>query len=401
MNNGTSKILVVDDEPDLQMLMLQKFRNKVKSREYEFLFAEDGVEALEVIQGNPELSLILCDINMPRMDGLTLLVELLELKRDDLKTVMVSAYGDLENIRTAMNRGAYDFVTKPIDFKDMEITIEKCLTEVSRVLKTREMENQLKSLNYDLDMAARIQERILHQDFPVFPEDTRFDIFADMIPAKHVGGDFYDFFKFDEDHLAFFIGDVAGKGMPAAIYMAVCRTMLKAIGSEVKDPADCIFKVNNMLIPESDISTFVTVFYGVLNVKTGELSYCNGGHNLPYLLTSEGEVKPLEDVGGLLLGMFENAPYDKGSTRLSPGDTIISFTDGVTEAENEEEQYFDEERVVAFLDKNAHKSLTSQVKGLFLEVMKFVGSAPQSDDITVLSLRLNETEQPGETETDQ
>ena len=392
MNNGTSKILVVDDEPDLQMLMLQKFRNKVKSREYEFLFAEDGVEALEVIQGNPELSLILCDINMPRMDGLTLLVELLELKRDDLKTVMVSAYGDLENIRTAMNRGAYDFVTKPIDFKDMEITIEKCLTEVSRVLKTREMENQLKSLNYDLDMAARIQERILHQDFPVFPDDTRFDIFADMIPAKHVGGDFYDFFKFDEDHLAFFIGDVAGKGMPAAIYMAVCRTMLKAIGSEVEDPAECISKVNNMLIPESDISTFVTVFYGILNIKTGLLRYCNGGHNLPYVLNKDGQVTEMEDVGGLLLGKFENAPYEAGSVQLSPGDTVITFTDGVTEAENDEDQYFDEERVVEYLGRNAHKSLNSQVKGLFLEVMKFVGSAEQSDDVTVLSVRYNEPE---------
>ena len=400
MNNAPNKILVVDDEPDLQMLMLQKFRNKVKMREYEFLFAEDGVEALEVIQQNPELSLILCDINMPRMDGLTLLHELLELKRDDLKTVMVSAYGDLENIRTAMNRGAYDFVTKPIDFKDMEITIEKCLTEVRRVLKSKEMEDQLTSLNFDLDMAARIQNRILHHEFPVFPDDTRFDIFANMIPAKHVGGDFYDFFKFDEDHLAFFIGDVAGKGMPAAIYMAVCRTMLKAIGSEVKDPADCIFKVNNMLIPESDISTFVTVFYGVLNVKTGELSYCNGGHNLPYVLTKDGEVKALEDVGGLLMGKFDDAPYQAGSVRLSPGDTIITFTDGVTEAENEEEQYFDEERVVAYLGKNAHKTLNSQVKGLFLEVMKFVGSADQSDDITVLSVRYNEPEQQGDAEPD-
>ncbi|MFO8030117.1 MAG: SpoIIE family protein phosphatase, partial [Cyclonatronaceae bacterium] len=345
MNNATKKILVVDDEPDLQMLMLQKFRNKVKSKEYEFLFAEDGMEALDVVRDNPELSLVLCDINMPRMDGLTLLVELLNLQREDLKTVMVSAYGDFENIRTAMNRGAYDFVTKPIDFKDMEITIEKCLAEVNRVLKAKEMEDQLKSLNFDLDMAARIQTRILHQEFPVFPDDTRFDIFADMIPAKHVGGDFYDFFKFDEDHLAFFIGDVAGKGMPAAIYMAVCRTMLKAIGSEVKDPAECISKVNNMLIPESDISTFVTVFYGVLNVRTGELSYCNGGHNLPYILPADGKVKELKDVGGLLLGKFENAPYEMNTVKLKPGDTVVTFTDGVTEAENEEESYFDEERV--------------------------------------------------------
>ncbi len=389
MNRHTRKILVVDDEPDLQMLMLQKFRNKVKNKEYEFVFAEDGKEALETIQEHSDLSLILCDINMPRMDGLTLLNELRALNRTDLKTVMVSAYGDMENIRTAMNRGAYDFVTKPIDFKDMETTIEKSFRDIEQILKSKDLEEQLEALNYDLDMAARIQQQILHQDFPVFPDDNRFDIFASMMAAKHVGGDFYDFFKFDEDHLAFFIGDVAGKGMPAAIYMAVCRTMLKAIGSEVADPAECMTKVNNMLIPESDITTFVTVFYGIMNVKTGELKFCNGGHNIPYLITVDGKVEALPDVGGLLLGKFENAGYEAGTVNLKPGETLVTFTDGITEAENEEEEYFDEERVIHYLEKNASKKLDSQVKGLFLEVMKFAGSATQSDDITVLSVRHN------------
>jgi len=381
------KILVVDDEPDLQMLMLQKFRAKVKNREYEFLFAENGSEALDTITNHPDLSLILSDINMPKMDGLTLLSEIQQLERSDIRTIMVSAYGDMENIRTAMNRGAYDFVTKPIDFKDLETTIEKTLREIRQLMNVRLMQEQLESLNYDLDMAARIQQKILHQEFPVFSDDSRFDIFANMMAAKQVGGDFYDFFKYDDDHLAFFIGDVAGKGMPAAIYMAVCRTMLKAIGSEVFDPAECLFKVNNMLIPESDMSTFVTVFYGVLNVKTGELHYCNGGHNLPYIQKADGRVVELEDIGGLLMGKFENAPYEKNSVQLVPGDTLVTFTDGVTEAENEAGGFFDEERVVSYLEKDPAKSLTNQVKGLFLEVMKFAGPATQSDDITVLSVR--------------
>ena len=386
------KILVVDDEPDLQMLMLQKFRSQVRNKEYEFLFAENGSEAIETISKNKDLSLVLSDINMPQMDGLTMLSEIQEMDRADLKTIMVSAYGDMENIRTAMNRGAYDFVTKPIDFKDLETTIEKTLREIRQLLKVRKMEEQLESLNYDLDMAARIQQKILHQEFPVFPDDNRFDIFANMIAAKHVGGDFYDFFKFDDDHLAFFIGDVAGKGMPAAIYMAVCRTMLKAIGSEVQNPADCITKVNNMLIPESDISTFVTVFYGLLNTKTGNLQYCNGGHNPPYVQKADGTVRELDEVGGLLLGKFENAPYEMSEIQLSPGDTVITFTDGVTEAENEDGGFFDEERVVSYLEKNPSKALNSQVKGLFLEVMKFTGAAEQSDDITVLSVRYGLTE---------
>lgn len=386
------KILVVDDEPDLQMLMMQKFRQKVKSKEYEFLFAENGQEALDVVSSHKDLSLILSDINMPKMDGLTLLDELQGLKRSDLRTVIVSAYGDMENIRTAMNRGAYDFVTKPIDFKDLETTIEKTLTEIVAYLKSKEMEEQLEALNHDLDMAARIQQKILHQEFPVFPDDNRFDIFANMIAAKHVGGDFYDFFKYDDSHLAFFIGDVAGKGMPAAIYMAVCRTMLKAIGSEVSDPAECIEKVNNMLIPESDISTFVTVFYGLLNLETGELAYCNGGHNLPYIQTKSGDVKELENVGGLLLGKFEGVPYEMNTVQLDPGDVVVTFTDGVTEAEDEGDGFFDEERVIEFLKKHPGKSLESLVKGLFLEVMKFTAAAEQSDDITVLSVRYGSPE---------
>lgn len=390
MSTADHKILVVDDEPDLQMLMMQKFRKKVKSREYEFLFAENGEEALVMVSNHSDLSLILSDINMPKMDGLTLLEELQKLERVDLKTVMVSAYGDMDNIRTAMNRGAYDFVTKPIDFKDLETTIDKTISEIKRYLRSKEVEEQLEALNYDLDMAARIQQKILHQDFPVFPDDSRFDIFANMIAAKHVGGDFYDFFKFDEDHLVFFIGDVAGKGMPAAIYMAVCRTMLKAIGSEVFDPAECIEKVNNMLIPESDISTFVTVFYGVLNVKTGELQFCNGGHNLPYIQSKDGSVKELENVGGLLLGKFEGAPYEKGTDKLEPGDTILTFTDGVTEAADEDDSFYDEERVIRFLENHPGRSTQNLVKGLFLDVMKFTGAAEQSDDITVLAVQYPE-----------
>jgi phosphoserine phosphatase RsbU/P len=382
----TRTILVVDDEPDLQILMLQRFRNKVRSKEYEFVFAEDGQQALEKLQEHAEISMILSDINMPRMDGLTLLEELQQLSRDDLKTVIVSAYGDMANVRTAMNRGAFDFVTKPIDFKDLETTIAKTLGEVEKLERARDLEFQLSALNTDLDMASRIQQQILRKDFPAFPDDPRFDIYAHMIAAKYVGGDFYDFFKIDEDHLAFFIGDVAGKGMPAAIYMAVCDTMLKAIGSEVADPGACLSKVNAMLIPVSDLTTFVTVFYAILNVKTGVLTYSNGGHNLPYRVTASGEVTELEDVGGLLLGKFSFATYASKSIQLQPGDRIVTFTDGITEAENDETEQFEELRLMQFLSDHAAKPVTAQVKALFLEVLKFAGAAPQSDDITALSV---------------
>src|SRR6056297_1220431 len=277
------KIMVVDDEPDLQMLMLQKFRAKVKSKEYEFLFAENGKEALETLSIHTDLSLVLSDINMPKMDGLTLLSEIQQLERTDIRTIMVSAYGDMENIRTAMNRGAFDFVTKPIDFTDLETTIERGLKEIRYMRDNLKQKNLLSAVQQDLDTASRIQQKILPQDFPAFPDRKEFEIYAEMHTAKEVGGDFYDYFFIDEKHLGFVIGDVSGKGVPASIYMAVSRTMLKAIASQLHDPAECLQTVNSMLIPESDLTTFVTVFYGVLNTETGHVKYCNGGHNLPYI----------------------------------------------------------------------------------------------------------------------
>lgn len=151
--------------------------------------------------------------------------------------------------------------------------------------------------------------------------------------------------------------------------------------------AACLSKVNQMLIPVSEISTFVTVFYGILDLKTGELSYCNGGHNLPVLLSSDGSATELEDVGGLLMGKFSFAQYEKKSITLNPGDTIITFTDGVTEAENEDDEQLEEERLLNYLEGKSDKSVTNNVKGVFLEVLKFVSSAPQSDDITVLGVK--------------
>lgn len=378
------KIMVVDDEPDLQMLILQKFRKKIQSNEYEFLFANNGEEAIDMLSEAEEVCLILSDINMPKMDGLTLLQKLQEKENPALKTVMVSAYGDMENIRTAMNRGAFDFVTKPIDFTDLETTIEKGLKEISYIIHSIEQRNLLESVKQDLDTAARIQQKILPQDFPAFPEAREFDVYAEMHTAKEVGGDFYDFFMIDEDHLGFVVGDVSGKGVPASIYMAVSRTMLKAIASQVTDPAECLARVNKMLIPESDISTFVTVFYGVLNKKTGLMRYSNGGHNMPYLVRSDGRVTMLEDTSGMLLGKFGFVEFESKEVQLKPSDKVLLYTDGVTEATNEDGDMYEEERLEAFLEKRAAEPKEKILRGVIVEVLKFMNKAQQSDDITLL-----------------
>lgn len=382
----THKIMVVDDEPDLQMLILQKFRKKIHNDDYEFYFAENGMEALNVLNDTKDISLILSDINMPKMDGLTLLQKLQEVEEAALKTVIVSAYGDMENIRTAMNRGAFDFVTKPIDFTDLETTIERGLKEILYMRDNLKQKSMLNAVQQDLDTASRIQQKILPQDFPAFPDRKEFEIYAEMHTAKEVGGDFYDFFFLDEKHLGFVIGDVSGKGVPASIYMAVSRTMLKAIASQLHDPAECLQTVNTMLIPESDLTTFVTVFYGVLNTETGLIKYCNGGHNLPYHIKDDGSVIQVENTEGLLLGKIEPIQFQTKEIQLKPGEKMFLYTDGLTEAMNEKDEFYEEERVEEYLRTHSKDSDGKLLRGIIVDTLKFMNKAHQSDDITLLVL---------------
>ena len=240
------KILVVDDEPDLEVLVRQKFRRQVREGRFDLVFARNGAEALEVLARDASINIVLSDINMPVMDGLTLLGKLTGLDRI-LKAVIVSAYGDMQNIRIAMNRGAFDFVTKPIDFQDLEITINRTLDEILALKRSLQDRAQLNALQQELNIAARIQQSILPRVFPAFPDRTEFDVFAAMTPAKEVGGDFYDFFLIDGERLGFVIGDVSGKGVPAALFMAVTRTLLRATAMQASSAGDCLQYVNKVL----------------------------------------------------------------------------------------------------------------------------------------------------------
>ncbi|HTK82077.1 MAG TPA: SpoIIE family protein phosphatase [Bacteroidota bacterium] len=381
------KMLIVDDEPDLESLIRQRFRKQIRENEYEFVFAHNGMEALDRLVEHPETIMILSDINMPEMDGLTLLSRLGELNNPALKAVIVSAYGDMENIRTAMNRGAFDFVTKPIDFNDLEVTINKTLQHLQIIKRSLVEHEQLIAVQRDLNIAARIQQSILPRKFPAFPDRTEFDIYAQMITAKEVGGDFYDFFFIDNDRLAFVVGDVSGKGVPAAIFMAVSRTLLKALASQVVNPGECLRRLNTMLIPEKDEAMFVTIFYGVLNTRTGDVQYSNGGHNSPYLIRAEGTVEMLPQTGGLLLGMLPDLEYDVQKIKLNAGDTIFLYTDGVNEAMNKEQELFDNPRFVESLKKTPAMTLPEMIKTVETDVKAFTADAPQSDDITMFTVR--------------
>jgi sigma-B regulation protein RsbU (phosphoserine phosphatase) len=382
------KIMVVDDEIDLEPLVRQKFRRQIRDGKYDFIFAYNGLEALSKLIEFPEIGIILSDINMPEMDGLTLLMKLKELKNPGLKTVVVSAYGDMDNIRTAMNRGAFDFLTKPISFEDLEITIDKTMDEILQIRRGLEEHDQLISIQQDLQTAREIQQAILPKCFPPFPNRKDFDIYAAMIAAKEVGGDFYDFFMIDNDRIGFVIGDVSGKGVPAAIFMAVSRTIIRATGLKGIPANECMNYVNNLLCSESVASMFVTVFYGILNTANGELEYVNAGHNPPYIISPVG-LKTVEMTNGTVLGGIEGFNYHSLKLTLTPGDILYLYTDGVTEAFNRKEELYGDKRLEDLLKMNLGAGFKEIVKITLADVTAFASGRPQSDDITLMAIKFS------------
>lgn len=381
-----TKILVVDDEPDLSLMISQKFRRQVREKELAFVFASNGVEALAKLQEDGEIDVVMTDINMPEMDGLALLAKITE-NYPLLKTVIVSAYGDMKNIRTALNHGAFDFVTKPIDFDDLDLTIKKTIYEASFLKKAAQERDQLVALQRELEVAKAIQKNIVPKTFPPFPGRAEFELHAEMIPAREVGGDFYDFFLIGDQQVGFVIGDVSGKGVPAALFMAVSKTVLKATALKGLPPHECLQQVNRILFMESVDEMFVTVFYGILNTATGEVSFCNGGHNRPYIVRPPGHAEMLTGQDGLMLGLLEHWDYQVNKISLAPGEGLMLYTDGVTEAMNRDHEQFGEERVAASLHKLAGAPLTEMIAGVVKEINAFVGGAPQADDLTILTLR--------------
>jgi sigma-B regulation protein RsbU (phosphoserine phosphatase) len=324
---------------------------------------------------------------MPEMDGLTLLAKLHELKNPALKTVIVSAYGDMDNIRTAMNRGAFDFVTKPVDFNDLELTVRKTIDQLDLLRQAQKDHDNLVLIQRDLNIARNIQLAILPKIFPPFPDRKEFDLFATMTAAKEVGGDFYDYFLIDDDRLGFVIGDVSGKGVPASIFMAVTRTLIRATALKGIPPGDVLAYVNTLLCNDSVSSMFVTVFYGILTISSGEIVYANGGHNPPYHLTGQNGVVPTPLTRGMALGIMEDMPYAVNMITLAPGDALYLFTDGVTEAMNAEQELYDDPRLERLLEENASKTVTEIVQRSVEDVHQYSRGVEQSDDITVLALR--------------
>ena len=381
------KILVVDDEPDLEQLMLQRMRRDIRSGRYEFLFAQNGIEALERLTEHDDVDMVLSDINMPRMDGLTLL-EQIPLVDPEIRSVIISAYGDMKNIRTAMNRGAFDFVTKPVDFDDLRVTIDRTLKHMDEWREALSMRDKLVALQNEIDVASKIQQSILPTEFPISAD---YVISAKMEPARNVGGDFFAIIRLADDRIGIAVADVSDKGVPAALFMMSSLTLLKGAAIGLGEPGQVLTETNDLLNQSNETAMFVTVLYAVYNPHDGSLTYANGGHNPPIIVKPDGSSTLIPMTGGIVLGVVPDFQFEQNTVVLNPGDTIILYTDGVTEALNENKEEFGLEALRNIFVQSPPKLPEETNAAIFDAVEKFANDTPQSDDITCLILRRSET----------
>ena len=380
-----AKILVVDDEPDVEPLVLMRMRREISSGQYQFLFAHNGVEALEVLKREGDVDIVMSDINMPQMDGLTLLERIAEAGLD-LRSVIISAYGDMKNIRTAMNRGAFDFIVKPIDFDDFRATISRALQQLRQWREALVSRDKLVVIENELHVANNIQQSILPTDFP---QGDGFQIHGGMEPARDVGGDFFYVEQLDNGHIALAIADVSGKGVPAALFMVLSRSLIKSVLRGDPAPGKVLGLTNALLQEDNDSAMFVTVFYAVYDPDSGKLVYANGGHNPPLHVRPDGAAELLQTTDGVALGVIADYAYAEQEIQLQPGDSVFCYTDGVTESVNSQDEEFGVDRTCQVF--RATPGMDAQTaNSATLEALKaFTGDAPPFDDITCLTLHRN------------
>ena len=377
------KLLVVDDEADVMPMFRQSMRQDVRSGRYELFFASSGVEALQCIASEPGIDLVITDINMPEMDGLELLSSL-SASNLDCRSLVLSAYGDMKNIRAAMALGAFDFVLKPVDFDDMRGTIERTLSNLAQWREVVSERDKLVSLRRDLDIAGQIQQSVLPSDFPSM---DGFDVYAALDPAQEVAGDFYDVMSMGDGRVGFVVADVCGKGVPAAMIMMSTRTLVRGAAIGLDDPSLLLSEVNSLMAQNNPLAMFVTLTFCVLDPGTGEVVYANAGHPPPLLVRADGFSSFVETYNNAALGIVPGQQYVLGSCSLSPGDMLLMYTDGVNEAENVVGDQFGDDRLLrVFADNPVRPSV--ELGDVLLQALRdFSVQEVKTDDVTFVVLR--------------
>lgn len=380
----TQKILIVDDE----RLNINVLADLLKPK-YKIMAAINGTQALKAARSANPPDLILLDIMMPEIDGYEVCRQL---KSDDatkdIPIIFVTAMGQVEDETKGLALGAIDYLTKPISPAIVEarvktqLALKQNMVELHRAYAV--IETQKDRMQKELNVGRDIQLAMVPKNFPA---GDNFSIYATLEPAREVGGDFYDVFSVDKEHICFCVGDVSGKGVPAALFMAMAKTLIKSRASSDPSTASIVTHVNDELSKNNEGCLFVTLYVCILNVRTGELLTTNAGHNPPLLKHGAGSITPLSHRDGLVVAAMDGIAYSEKRYQLQKDDTLLLFTDGVTEADNVNEEFFGDERLKKLLSNWQDGSVKELVGHVVETTHAFEGANRQADDITVLALQ--------------
>jgi len=404
---GRKTVLVVDDAPENIHLI-----DGVLNQDYIIKVALNGEKALKIAGSSDKPDIILLDIMMPGMDGYEVCRRLKsESKTQDIPVIFVTSMTEIEDEAKGLKVGAIDYITKPINaaivkariknhlelqeareyLKHQNEILEQRVEERTReVLELQRVEFELltaqKKVENELNIAAQIQRSILPDKFPAFPEHDEFDLFAMMTPAREVGGDFYDFFLIDQDRLAVIIADVADKGVPAALFTMISRTIFRSIAKQRKSPSQVMTEANDLLCEGNDTSMFVTTFFAYYHIPTGQITYSNGGHNPALLYSPEGVYRECACKHGPALGVRPGLIYREDVDMLEPDQLIVLYTDGVTEACSPDGELFGIDRLTELVCDHNDFELSKMIDHIDKNLEEFQ-QGNQFDDITILALK--------------
>lgn len=378
LTTGHPRTLIADDDLDI----LTALRLLLKSEGYEPQTVSSPKAVLEAIQDS-QFDVVLMDLNYARdttsgREGIDLISRIHALD-PALPIVVMTAWGTVDLAVEAMRRGVRDFVQKPWDNPKLLQTLRKQVMHArvrrnvqDRLATTRRIDTRLQQ---ELVEARELQESLLTTCPPSL---KGVELAIKWQPATTVGGDYVAAFDLDNQHVAVCVADVVGKGLPAALLMSSFQAALKTLAAETLSPAEVSTRLNLQLYSNIPLHKFITAFYGVLNTETRRLTFTNSGHNPPLLIRANGDYSRLE-IGGTVLGGFQNANFAQSEVQLNVGDRLLLFTDGLTEATNESGEQFSEERLVELLQRDRRRSAADLKEMLFEAVGEFCGNAFEDD----------------------
>jgi sigma-B regulation protein RsbU (phosphoserine phosphatase) len=370
-----ARILIVDDEP----YNIDYVEQELEDLDYQTASAPNGREALEQVAVEAP-DVILLDIMMPEMDGFQVLAHLKADERlRNIPVIIISVLDDMGSIVKGIEMGAEDYLPKPFDPVLLKARIGASLEKK----RLRDIEvKYLQRINDEMALAWRIQSGFLPKELP---DIAGWQLAAALKPSRETSGDFYDFILLPNGQLGILVADVTDKGMGAALSMVLSRTLIRTFAAQYDtEPVSVLRAANQRILMDTDTDQYVTVFYGILDPASGTLTYCNAGHNPPYLVSvQDGQTVQALRRTGMPLGILEDGSWEQEVVQLAPGNTLVLYTDGITDAQDPEEKLYGEQRLLEVIQANRGRPAQDVQHALMAHVCQFMGDTPQFDDITL------------------